>query len=186
MGGTCIRYPEAPARRLGRRKLLCCQVWSAMGRRWPFMCRPPIQTRTRSQNHRLLYQAGNLRRRRRTKTITGIAPPPLRRTRSPLQSDSPVGGLCSKCYRMRRHSRDYFGGNREAVLVRGAFQYRSCGAGEARLLHVHHRHPGNSDPDLLITVCSGCHARLHRLASIYSWIPELLAVQLQLAFGAEA
>jgi hypothetical protein len=49
----------------------------------------------------------------------------------------------------------------------------------------------------LITVCSACHARLHRLASIHVWIPELLAVlwaeqhpatpvQLQLAFGMEA
>jgi hypothetical protein len=48
----------------------------------------------------------------------------------------------------------------------------------------------------LITVCSACHARLHRLASIHYWIPELLAtlwaeqhpatpVQLQFAFGME-
>jgi predicted HNH restriction endonuclease len=58
---------------------------------------------------------------------------------------------------------------------------------------VHHRHPGNSDPDLLITVCPACHARLHRLSSIRAWIPELLAIlwaeqhpavprQLQLSF----
>jgi hypothetical protein len=33
-----------------------------------------------------------------------------------------------------------------------------------------------SEPGLLITVCFGCHARLHRLASIHVWIPELLAV----------
>ncbi len=72
---------------------------------------------------------------------------------------------------MRRHLRDYFGGNREAVLIRDAFQCRSCGAGDVSILHVHHRQPGNSDPDLLITVCSGCHARLHRLASIHRWIP---------------
>jgi hypothetical protein len=49
----------------------------------------------------------------------------------------------------------------------------------------------------LITVCSACHARLHRLASIHVWIPELLAilwaeqhpgspVQLQFAFRMEA
>jgi hypothetical protein len=105
-----------------------------------------------------------------------------------------IAELCSKCYRMRRHSRDYFGGNRETVLARDHFRCASCG--EASLLHVHHRHPGNSDPDLLITVCSACHARLHRLASIHVWIPELLAilwaeqhpttpVQLQLSFGAE-
>jgi hypothetical protein len=27
-----------------------------------------------------------------------------------------IAGLCSKCYRMRRRSQDYFGGNREIVL----------------------------------------------------------------------
>jgi 5-methylcytosine-specific restriction endonuclease McrA len=96
---------------------------------------------------------------------------------------------------MRRHSLVYFGGNRESVLERDEFQCRSCRAGNEHL-HVHHRHPGISDPELLITVCSACHARLHRLASIHYWIPELLAtlwaeqhpatpVQLQFAFGME-
>ena len=57
--------------------------------------------------------------------------------------------------------------------------------------------PGNRESDVLITLCAACHARLHRLASIRVWIPELLAVlwaeqhpaiplQLQLALGAEA
>jgi hypothetical protein len=103
-----------------------------------------------------------------------------------------IAGLCSKCYRARQHSRDYFAGKREAVLARDHFRCATCGAGNR--VHVHHRHPGISDPDLLITVCS---ARLPRLASIHRWIPELLAalwaeqnpaapVQLQLAFGMEA
>jgi 5-methylcytosine-specific restriction endonuclease McrA len=98
---------------------------------------------------------------------------------------------------MRRHSRDYFGGNRESVLYRDQYRCQSCGAGDASVLHVHHRRRGVSEPGLLITVCSACHARLHRLASIHVWIPELLAilwaeqhpdspVQLQLAFGMEA
>ena len=106
-----------------------------------------------------------------------------------------IGGLCPRCYRMRRHSRAYFGGNRETVLARDHFRCASCGAGNN--LHVHHRHPGDSDPDFLITVCPACHARLHRLSSIHVWIPERLAVlwaeqhpvapvQLQFAFGEEA
>jgi hypothetical protein len=81
------------------------------------------------------------------------------------------------------------------VLARDHFCCASCGAGNR--LHVHHRHPGVSDPDLLITVCAACHARLHRLVSIHVWIPELLTTlwaeqhpasprQLQFAFGAEA
>ena len=97
---------------------------------------------------------------------------------------------------MRRHSRDYFAGNRESVLERDHFRCQSCGAGNSPL-HVHHRRPGVSEPGLLITVCSACHARLHRLASIHVWIPERLAVlwaeqhartsvQLQFAFGEEA
>jgi 5-methylcytosine-specific restriction endonuclease McrA len=86
-----------------------------------------------------------------------------------------IAELCSRCYRMRRHSRDYFGGNREIVLARDRYRCASCGAGNAKL-HVHHRQPGVSEPGLLITVCFGCHARLHRLASIHVWIPELLAV----------
>jgi 5-methylcytosine-specific restriction endonuclease McrA len=97
---------------------------------------------------------------------------------------------------MRRHSRDYFGGNREIVLERDRYRCASCGAGDAKL-HVHHRRPGVSEPGLLITVCPGCHARLHRLASIHVWIPERLAVlwaeqhpttpvQLQFAFGDQA
>jgi len=41
-------------------------------------------------------------------------------------------------------------------------------------LHVHHRKPGVNDRAWLITVCAGCHARLHRLAALRIWIPELL------------
>jgi hypothetical protein len=82
------------------------------------------------------------------------------------------------------------------VLERDLYRCQTCGAGNEKL-HVHHRRPGVSEPALLITGCSACHARLHRMASIHFWIPELLSVlwaeqhpdspvQLQLAFGAEA
>ena len=106
-----------------------------------------------------------------------------------------IAGLCSRCYRARRRSKDRFGGNREIVLARDEYQCRSCGAGNPRL-HVHHRRPGDHQPERLITVCAACHARLHRLAAIRRWIPQALAtlwaeqhplvpMQLQLAFGTE-
>jgi hypothetical protein len=62
-------------------------------------------------------------------------------------------------------SRQRFAGLREEI---------TCGAGER--LHVHHRKPGIHERELLITVCAGCHARLHRLGALRRWIPELLAV----------
>jgi 5-methylcytosine-specific restriction endonuclease McrA len=93
-----------------------------------------------------------------------------------------IAGLCSRCYRARAHSRFYFGGYRQAVLHRDGFRCRSCGAegaGQKRetacpQLHVHHRVPGRSEPDLLITLCAACHARLHRLLALRHWIPEAL------------
>jgi len=83
-----------------------------------------------------------------------------------------AGGLCRACYRARAHSRQRFDGLREEILERDGRLCRACGA--AGRLHVHHRRPGVNDRELLITVCAGCHARLHRLAALRIWIPELL------------
>jgi len=83
-----------------------------------------------------------------------------------------AGGLCRACYRARAHSRQRFGGLREEILERDGRLCRACGA--AGRLHVHHRKPGINDRELLITVCAGCHTRLHRLAALRIWIPELL------------
>jgi hypothetical protein len=47
-----------------------------------------------------------------------------------------------------------------------------CGASSR--LCVHHRKPGVNDGDWLITVCSACHARLHRSAVLRAWLPELM------------
>lgn len=104
-----------------------------------------------------------------------------------------IAGLCRSCYRSAAHSREYFSGLRREILERDNHQCRACGSADR--LHVHHRKPGVNDGDWLITVCAGCHARLHRLAAIRIWIPDLLVVlwseqhpyspvQLQLAVAA--
>jgi len=83
-----------------------------------------------------------------------------------------TAGLCRSCYRSAAHSRARFDGLREEILERGGRLCRACGS--AHRLHVHHRQPGINQRELLITVCAGCHARLHRLAALRVWIPELL------------
>lgn len=83
-----------------------------------------------------------------------------------------VGGLCRACYRAAVHSRRHFGGLRQEILDRDGCLCRACGS--AGRLHVHHRRPGVNDRELLITVCAGCHARIHRLVALRVWIPDLL------------
>lgn len=91
----------------------------------------------------------------------------------PCGRDFPwVAGLCPICYRAAAHSRYRFNGLRDEILDRDGRQCRACGAADR--LHVHHRKPGINDHNWLITVCAGCHARLHRLAALRIWIPELL------------
>ena len=85
-----------------------------------------------------------------------------------------VAGLCRLCYRAAAHSRAHFCGLREEILERDDRLCRACGSGDR--LHVHHRQPGVNERELLITVCAACHARLHRLAALRSWIPEPLVV----------
>lgn len=85
-----------------------------------------------------------------------------------------VAGLCRSCYRAAARSRQRFGGLREAILERDGHACRTCGS--AARLHVHHRQPGVNERELLVTVCAGCHARLHRLAALRGWMPELLIV----------
>lgn len=89
------------------------------------------------------------------------------------QGSPALSGLCHACYRARSRSRARFDGNRELVLARDR-ACLGCGAGNenGRRLHVHHRRPGFHDPDWLITLCGGCHARIHHLAAIRRWIPE--------------
>jgi NMD protein affecting ribosome stability and mRNA decay len=93
----------------------------------------------------------------------------------PCGRDFPwIAGLCRTCYRAAARSRQRFAGLREEVLQRDGYACRACGAVDH--LHVHHRKPGINQRELLITVCAGCHARLHRLGALRIWIPEPLIV----------
>ena len=109
--------------------------------------------------------------------------------RRPVELREP--GCCRLCYCRRYRSLRFFGGLREAVLKRDRFRCRACGA-SARLV-VHHR-SGDNQKRRLITLCIGCHTRVHRYRALWSWVPEVLLklwrerhpgepVQLQLLFG---
>ena len=77
-------------------------------------------------------------------------------------------GLCHFCYHGWRRSRARFAGRREQVMARAC---RVCYSPAP--LVVHHRRPSNL-PAALITLCRGCHARLHRLGAIDRWVPAVL------------
>jgi 5-methylcytosine-specific restriction endonuclease McrA len=76
-----------------------------------------------------------------------------------------VRGFCAPCYAARRRDFVYFGGLRLRVLERDRRRCRACGQPETSQtrLHVHHRKPGISREKLLVALCPGCHARVHRL-----------------------
>lgn len=79
---------------------------------------------------------------------------------------------CRACAWEVPYSRRCFGGHRSAVLARDARRCRICGSRD--FVHVHHRRPGLHDPEWLVTLCAGCHARVHRLRALRSWLPRIL------------
>jgi hypothetical protein len=106
-------------------------------------------------------------------------------------------GLCATCYTLERQDEEYFGGLREAVLERDGYRCRGCGApGHGkRSIIVHHRVPGVSTLDLMISLCPGCHAKVERTKMILAEMTPLLLVlwreqhpegqeQIMLAFNA--
>jgi hypothetical protein len=85
-------------------------------------------------------------------------------------------GLCGTCYTLKRQDKAYFGGLREAVLERDGYRCRVCdraARGKGTVV-VHHRRPGISLLPLMITLCPGCHARVHRTQAVLSVMPPLL------------
>ena len=85
-------------------------------------------------------------------------------------------GLCTVCYTLRRQDEAYFGGLRELALERDGHRCRGCGrrgAGKWSLV-VHHRRPGRSVLSLMLTLCPGCHARVHRTQTLRAIVSPLL------------
>ena len=85
-------------------------------------------------------------------------------------------GLCSTCYTLKRQDEEYFGGLREAVLERDGYRCRVCDASgrDKRSIIVHHRIPGKSVLSLMLSLCPGCHAKIHRTKAVLSAMPPLL------------
>jgi 5-methylcytosine-specific restriction endonuclease McrA len=85
-------------------------------------------------------------------------------------------GLCSTCYTLKRQDEEHFGGLREAVLERDGKRCRVCGASgrDKRSIIVHHRVPGKSVLNLMISLCPSCHAKVHRTRAVMSSMPPLL------------
>lgn len=87
-----------------------------------------------------------------------------------------ANGMCATCYTLRRRDEEHFGGLREAVLERDGHCCRVCGASgrNKRSIIVHHRKPGRSLLHLMISLCPGCHAKVHRTKAVRSFMPPLL------------
>lgn len=85
-------------------------------------------------------------------------------------------GLCSTCYTLKRQDIEHFGGLREAVLERDGYRCRVCdapGLGKREII-VHHRVPGKSVLNLMISLCPGRHAKIHRTKAALTIMPPLL------------
>ena len=85
-------------------------------------------------------------------------------------------GLCATCYTLKRQDEEYFGGLREVVLERDGYRCRGCGAPgrEKRSIIVHHRVPGVSKLELMISLCPGCHAKVERTKMVLVEMNPLL------------
>ena len=85
-------------------------------------------------------------------------------------------GVCATCYSLRRQDDEHFGGLREVVLERDGYRCRVCDASgrDKRSIVVHHRTPGKSVLRLMISLCPGCHAKVHRTKAVLSFMPPLL------------
>jgi hypothetical protein len=83
-------------------------------------------------------------------------------------------GLCSSCYSMKRQDEENYGGLREVVLDQDGRRCRACPNSERRKLCVHHRVPGVSKLELMITLCTGCHAIVERTQIVLGEMTPLL------------
>ncbi len=70
----------------------------------------------------------------------------------------------------------HFAGLRERVLERDGYRCSVCDASgrDKRSIIVHHRKPGRSLLSLMISLCPGCHAKVHRTIAVLGEMPPLL------------
>ena len=87
--------------------------------------------------------------------------------RRPVELREP--GCCRLCYCRRYRSLRFFGGLRETILKRDRFRCRACG--DLARLVVHHRNERNEKRGL-ITLCIGCHTRVHCYRALRRWVPK--------------
>jgi 5-methylcytosine-specific restriction endonuclease McrA len=80
-------------------------------------------------------------------------------------------GVCPRCDRRLKLSRQHFGGSREAALARDEYRCQVCGAFEDVLCH--HRRPRERRRDFS-TLCRGDHTRLHKLYRLRYGLPRKL------------
>jgi len=61
-------------------------------------------------------------------------------------------------------------------LERDGYRCRVCDASgrDKRSIIVHHRVPGKSVLNLMLSLCPGCHAKVHRTKAVLSAMPPLL------------
>ncbi len=111
--------------------------------------------------------------------ILSMRGPAQRRMHCPCGRAKMVAhGLCAVCYALRRQDRKHYAGLREAVLDRDGRRCRVCDApgGRKGSLAVHHRVPGRSELDLMISLCPACHAKVTRTLVMDKGWPPLLVV----------
>lgn len=87
-----------------------------------------------------------------------------------------ANGFCATCYTLKRQDEEYFRGLLERVFERDGHACRCCGASgrDKRSIIVHHRIPGTSLLHLMISLCPGCHAKIHRTKAVLSQVEPLL------------
>jgi hypothetical protein len=86
-------------------------------------------------------------------------------------------GVLVCCYSRERADEKHFAGLRERVLARDGHTCQGCRASSiSTVLAVHHRQPGVSSLDLLVTLCPACHAVVERTEVLFRDVPELLRV----------
>ncbi len=85
-------------------------------------------------------------------------------------------GLCTTCYTLRRQEEEYFGGLREVVLQHDGYRCRVCDASgrDKCSITLHPRVPGKSLLRFMLSLCPGCHAKVHRTLTVIEKMPLLL------------